>query len=306
MTAVAADGSATVSWLAPSKDGGSPISRFDVTSRPAGRSCVSVVRAPGEHSCAVGRLANGVDYRFVVRAVNRAGAGAFSGPSSPVRPLGISALRLVALAHVLRYGERVIYRAYAAPRGTTGGAVLFAEDGRVLPGCQSARVVHGRASCEVRLTSASRHLVLATYSGDRILSGTQRALAVLVTKAPSSFRTAAVPSAAQLGVAVDLRAWHLPDEATGKVVFSAGPLGSVSPACVPGEGPAASSSTSTRRPRSGGEVHRRPRLPRVARAHIARGRAGSRTFLGEGRHRSVVPSVSQHTAVVRLRVHRTP
>ncbi|HEV3212845.1 MAG TPA: Ig-like domain repeat protein [Acidimicrobiales bacterium] len=222
VTAVAGDGRATVAWLAPSKDGGAPISRFSVVSLPGHRACVSVVRAPGEHSCTVARLANGVDYRFVVRAINRAGAGAVSAPSSPVRPLGLSGLRLVAMAHVLQYGERVLYRVFAAPRGITGGSVLFAEDGSVVPGCQSARVVRGRASCALRLTSAARHVVLATYSGDRLLSGTQQALVILVKKAPSDFRAAPLASTAVVGTTVTLRAWHLPSRATGKVVFDAG------------------------------------------------------------------------------------
>jgi len=223
VTAVAGDGKAVVSWLAPSKDGGAPISRFSVLSLPGDKACVSVVRAPGVHSCTVGRLANGVNYRFVVRAVSRVGEGRPSGPSSPVRPLGISVIRVVAMAHRLQYDARVVYRAYASPTTTTGGSVLFAEDGRVLPGCQSARLVHGRASCAVRLTAASRHVVLATYSGDRVLSGTQHALGILVERAPTQLRDAPSPASAAPGATVMLRAWHLPGLATGKVVFSTGP-----------------------------------------------------------------------------------
>jgi hypothetical protein len=65
-------------------------------------------------------------------------------------------------------------------------------------------------------------VVLATYSGDRILSGTQRALALLVKKAPSDFRAASIPSTAVVGTTVTLRAWQLPGLASGKVVFDAG------------------------------------------------------------------------------------
>jgi hypothetical protein len=153
--------------------------------------------------------------------MNRAGPGALSGASSPARPLGISTIRVVAVARVLRFGERIVYRVLTTP-ATTGGTVLFAEDGRVLRGCQSARVVRGRATCGVRLTATSRHLILATFSGDSVQSGTQRALAVLVLHAPSAFRVGAAPDAVLAGMPVALRAWHLPGLATGTVVFTAG------------------------------------------------------------------------------------
>jgi hypothetical protein len=221
VTALAGNGRATVAWLAPSKDGGSPIRRFVVTAEPGARSCADVVRAPGEASCVVAGLANGAPYSFDVRAVNRAGAGVVSGPSNPVRPLGVAQLRVVAVAHLLRFGERIVYRALTTPV-TTGGSVLFAEDGRVLRGCQGARVVRGRASCAIRLTATSRHVILATFSGDDVLSGTQRALAVRVHRAPTAFRVGPVPSAAVEGTAVTLHAWHLPGLATGSVVFTSG------------------------------------------------------------------------------------
>jgi Bacterial Ig-like domain (group 3) len=66
-------------------------------------------------------------------------------------------------------------------------------------------------------------VILATFSGDAVLSGTQRALGILVQRARTAFLAAPTPSSAALGATVTLRAWHLPGRATGKVVFSAGP-----------------------------------------------------------------------------------
>jgi hypothetical protein len=223
VTALAGNGRATVTWLAPSKDGGGPIRRFTVTAEPGAASCASVVRGPGEGSCVVPGLSNGTPYTFVVRAANRAGPGAVSGRSNPVRPLGVSRILVVAVAHAFRFGDRIVLRATTTPR-TTGGSVLFAEDGRVLRGCQSARVVRGRASCAVRLSATSRHVILATFSGDDVLSGTQRALAVLVRRAPTNFLAGATPISAAAGTPVALHAWHLPGLATGTVVFTSGPL----------------------------------------------------------------------------------
>jgi Fibronectin type III domain/Bacterial Ig-like domain (group 3) len=221
VTSLSGNARATVAWLAPSKDGGGPISRYVVTAEPGARTCVTAVRAPGEASCIVPGLANGTPYTFVVRAVNRAGAGAVSGPSNPVRPLGVAQLRVVAVARVLQFGERIVYRALTSP-STSGGSVLFAEDGKVLRGCQNARVVLGRASCAVRLTTTSRHVILATFSGDQVLSGTQHALVVLIHRAPSAFLTGPVPGSAVDGTRVALHAWHLPGLATGSVVFTTG------------------------------------------------------------------------------------
>ena len=62
VTALAGNGRAVVAWLAPSKDGGAPISRFTVTARPGTASCASVVRGPGEASCVVPGLSNGTTY----------------------------------------------------------------------------------------------------------------------------------------------------------------------------------------------------------------------------------------------------
>lgn len=67
-------------------------------------------------------------------------------------------------------------------------------------------------------------MIQATFSGDAVLSGTQRALAVLVGRASSAFLAGAAPASVAQGTAISLHAWHLPGLATGTVVFTAGPL----------------------------------------------------------------------------------
>jgi predicted phage tail protein len=81
--AVAGDASASVSWVAPSDSGSYPMSTYQVTSTPGGRSCLVAVPAL---TCTVSGLTNGTSYTFTVRALNGAGWGASSGPSNAVTP----------------------------------------------------------------------------------------------------------------------------------------------------------------------------------------------------------------------------
>ena len=83
LTAVAGDASADVSWVAPSDSGSYPMSNYQVTSAPGGRSCLVSVPAL---TCEVSGLTNGTAYTFTVRALNGAGWGASSGPSNAVTP----------------------------------------------------------------------------------------------------------------------------------------------------------------------------------------------------------------------------
>ncbi len=79
---VGGDGSVVVSWSTPVSTGSFPVSNYQVSASPSGRSClVSTV------SCSIDGLANGTAYSFTVRALNGAGWGAWSAPSTPVTPV---------------------------------------------------------------------------------------------------------------------------------------------------------------------------------------------------------------------------
>lgn len=83
VAATPGDGRATVSWQAPSSDGGSAILRYRVVGTP-GDAAVTV-DAPATSALVTG-LTNGTAYTFTVRAVNAVGEGSASGPSVPVTP----------------------------------------------------------------------------------------------------------------------------------------------------------------------------------------------------------------------------
>ncbi len=82
--AVAGDSSATVTFVAPLDDGGSPILGYTVTSSPAGGTDDNAGSAGLSH--AISGLSNGTEYTFTVTATNAAGTGDPSAPSNPVTP----------------------------------------------------------------------------------------------------------------------------------------------------------------------------------------------------------------------------
>ncbi len=80
--------SATVTWTAPDRDNGSPITQYTITSWPGGNS--TTVAAP-QTTATVDRLATGIPYTFTVSATSANGTSAQSSESLPVTPVpGIS------------------------------------------------------------------------------------------------------------------------------------------------------------------------------------------------------------------------
>ena len=84
-TATAGTTTATVAWTAPAT-GGSGISKYTVTSTPAGKTCTTT----GTLACQVTGLTNGTAYTFTVIASNHAGTSVPSGPSNRVVPTSVA------------------------------------------------------------------------------------------------------------------------------------------------------------------------------------------------------------------------
>ena len=80
----AGNAQATVSWNAPSHDGGSALLDYKVTAHPGGATCVS--NDAVETSCIVTGLTNGIEYRFSVQARNAIGLSNDSENSPAVTP----------------------------------------------------------------------------------------------------------------------------------------------------------------------------------------------------------------------------
>jgi hypothetical protein len=87
VSATGGDGSATVSWTAPSS-GGSAITKYTVTPYvgSAAQTPVTVSGSPPATQTTVSGLTNGTSYTFTVSATNAVGTGPASSPSNAVTP----------------------------------------------------------------------------------------------------------------------------------------------------------------------------------------------------------------------------
>jgi hypothetical protein len=90
VSATAGNTSATVSWTAPSNNGGSAITSYTVTPYigSTAQTPVTVSGSPPATSVTVNGLTNGTSYTFTVTATNANGTGPASSPSNAVTPTG--------------------------------------------------------------------------------------------------------------------------------------------------------------------------------------------------------------------------
>jgi len=98
--AVAGHASATLSWLAPWRTGGAPITGYVATSHPASRTC----KATRTKRVVTG-LRNGTSYTFTVKARNKAGYSANSKPSNKVTPKAVPVTTTTASSSVAFSGK---------------------------------------------------------------------------------------------------------------------------------------------------------------------------------------------------------
>ena len=116
VTASAGDGSALVSWTAPS-NGGSPITSYTVTPYigTTAQTAKTVTGSPPGTSTTVTGLTNGTAYTFTVTATNAVGTGPASTPSTAVTPTGAPTAPAAPAAVTATAGDGSALVSWSAP-----------------------------------------------------------------------------------------------------------------------------------------------------------------------------------------------
>jgi hypothetical protein len=142
-TAEPLDGAAKVSWEPPASGGSFPITYYLVRATSGSAACL--VKSP-ETECVIDGLANGESYSFTVEALNGAGWGARSKPTSAVTPQQPVVSLLFNAGPRVTEGSRDRIQATGSTVGVPAGAVLTP----FMRYSGEARFRQGKAAIEVQ------------------------------------------------------------------------------------------------------------------------------------------------------------
>lgn len=118
--ATAADASLDVTWVAPSSSGSFPVTNYQATTSPGGRSCMTA-----STTCTIDGLRNGTAYTVTVRALSGAGWSAASAPSEAVVPRADQVTSLTITGARGSGSERSVIRVSGISTGLAGERVTF-------------------------------------------------------------------------------------------------------------------------------------------------------------------------------------
>lgn len=178
-------GTATVSWLGPTKTGGVVVDRYVAVASPGGASCES----SGALSCTVKGLSNGTDYRFTVTAYNSTGDGPMSAASKVARPLAGPGKVTGVKARLA--GNRAIV-SWTAPK-STGGLPITGYIVRSSP--SGATCAAKGTTCTVGALRAGTRYVFTVQARNRKGLGLVTQSPTVTTPAPPPVTAAPEPPA---------------------------------------------------------------------------------------------------------------
>jgi hypothetical protein len=175
-SALSGKGSAVLHWKAPSSNGGSPITKYLVTSTPGSKTCSSTSAT----TCTVTGLTDGTKYTFEVKAKNAIGTGPASAPSAVTVP-GKNGPATITMTISAAPKVAKLATITVSVAKTVTGKIGVSAAGSPIAGCTAISITSGKATCKWTPTSAASTPVVATYRGS-VTWGSASKTAVVVVK----------------------------------------------------------------------------------------------------------------------------
>ena len=199
VTAKPGNGSAIVSWTAPTLQSGS-VTGYTATASPGGQSCTTT----GATTCTITGLTNGITYTVTVIAHTTAGD---SGPSAPatVTPQAQKSASSTSITSTTAspvVGQPITTTVHVAGQSTGGGGPTPTGTVTVSDGTRSCQASlsgsNGVAtgSCQITEQSPGSYSFTASYPGDSNFAASQTPPPTTVTVGHATSATSLTPSAA--------------------------------------------------------------------------------------------------------------